>query len=430
MDTILYFPHSVSKIASLNTGSLTECAILSSYFHPHIVRFHDVVIDNHRMIISIERGITTLSQYMDNDGHWSLVAIKQIGGAINYLYNQGWFHGDIKPDNVIITSIEPLHLKLIDFNHSNPTSKPSEKSTLYYRPIEVLINALHLGGVTSTKYLHDSHPYYQQYCDSWSFGLTCLCIVCRKPDMADFFGKYRNMTDIINEWISVYYKDGKKFFHSRVVNARDNHIVDSVFEHLLPKNIFYRSIGLKDFLKHNNIYQPYSNININIERPENSSGSFYLRCRDPDYSKDHLKGYIAYCHRLNTSLMTVAVGIDYLIRYPSNICYSLSTDVLLLACIFHTIIDQMDFEYIVATCSFDLSFPLHFDMLVNCIETYIDTFNIIPIPPLIESELCHIIEPIFVGPIITLRKPICDMTLRHHREVYKVLGRYSTNFHP
>ncbi|MFH1010016.1 MAG: serine/threonine-protein kinase, partial [bacterium] len=53
----------------------------------------------------------------------------QLSRALAFLHTHGIIHGDLKPQNIVITSREPLHVKLIDFGLAS-TGNEGEPATL------------------------------------------------------------------------------------------------------------------------------------------------------------------------------------------------------------------------------------------------------------------------------------------------------------
>lgn len=87
---------------------------------------------------------------------------KQIATGLDYLKYLGWYHGDVKPSNIIIISLSPLKVKLIDFNMSRSISIPRETGTIYYRPIEAIKHYVNF----QTNHYHNPIYKYTQYEDT------------------------------------------------------------------------------------------------------------------------------------------------------------------------------------------------------------------------------------------------------------------------
>ena len=109
--------------------------------HPNIVRVHDVFSDNHSLFftMSLIEGEPLLARIqrpvsVEEYQRWA----GQLLDAIAVCQHQGIFHGDIKPDNLLINSHNDL--VLIDFGigqqHSHP--KPQTSGHSEYAAPEVL----------------------------------------------------------------------------------------------------------------------------------------------------------------------------------------------------------------------------------------------------------------------------------------------------
>eukprot|EP01129_Flabellula_baltica_P016157 TRINITY_DN847_c0_g1_i2.p2 TRINITY_DN847_c0_g1~~TRINITY_DN847_c0_g1_i2.p2 ORF type:complete len:400 (-),score=83.14 TRINITY_DN847_c0_g1_i2:1814-3013(-) len=93
--------------------------------------------------------------------------IMQILKGIKYLHNRGIAHRDLKLENILVTSIEPLTVKIIDFglskNFSTEILQTACGTPEYVAP-EVLMSA----------------P-YDQSADIWSIGVITFMILSGKP---------------------------------------------------------------------------------------------------------------------------------------------------------------------------------------------------------------------------------------------------------
>ncbi|KAK0386358.1 hypothetical protein NLU13_6195 [Sarocladium strictum] len=102
-----------------------EARILKSINHDHILKFIDW--DEHSggsdpddvlLITDLCEG-GTLQQRIDNtfkglSGRETLQLTAQIASALDYLHSTGRFHSDVKPRNILIRSVTPLHIVLGD----------------------------------------------------------------------------------------------------------------------------------------------------------------------------------------------------------------------------------------------------------------------------------------------------------------------------
>lgn len=83
----------------------------------------------------------------------------QLFDAIRHSHSIGLAHQDIKPDNVLITSVIPFHVKLADFGFAQWAPWDKQKGTPQYIAPEIM------------RYQH--RP-YSTYADVWSLGMMLL----------------------------------------------------------------------------------------------------------------------------------------------------------------------------------------------------------------------------------------------------------------
>lgn len=91
---------------------------------PNIVRFHDYHDHDNRWIYIIMEyvGGGELSSYVSQMGRLPETMVKtiarQVLRALQYLHSRRITHRDIKPDNILVASLDPVRVKLSDFGLS------------------------------------------------------------------------------------------------------------------------------------------------------------------------------------------------------------------------------------------------------------------------------------------------------------------------
>jgi MAP/microtubule affinity-regulating kinase len=98
-----------------------EVRLLGSLDHPNIVKLYEVVHENGHVFVVLEHceGGTLLDLIL-SDTLQNVSEVKRlfrpIADAVSYLHGRGIAHGDIKPDNIVLTADGDA--KLIDFGYS------------------------------------------------------------------------------------------------------------------------------------------------------------------------------------------------------------------------------------------------------------------------------------------------------------------------
>jgi len=154
---------------------IVEFDILKSIYHPNIISFEEVCIDDFYFHIITEYcGGGELFDHLSDKGSFdeanAAKLTKQILQAIKHLHELNICHRDLKPENVLFESKgkDPM-LKLIDFGLSKvfvpgePRKMKTKIGTSYYMAPEVIEGD------------------YTDVCDLWSVGIITYCLLCGYP---------------------------------------------------------------------------------------------------------------------------------------------------------------------------------------------------------------------------------------------------------
>jgi serine/threonine protein kinase len=190
-----------------------EIKIMKGLRHPNIVQYVDFH-DHEQWVYIIMEYLPhgELSGYIQEKGRISeeqaRIITRQILHALDYLHRRNITHRDIKPDNILIASFEPLVVKLSDFGLSkcvndDETFLKTFCGTLLYCAPEVYPEyALYQqGGTRKRRRLGEPNRRaspYDQSVDMWSFGAVLFHIMCGKaPIMGRGDDKGAQMLDNI-----------------------------------------------------------------------------------------------------------------------------------------------------------------------------------------------------------------------------------------
>ncbi|PGH08859.1 CAMK protein kinase [Polytolypa hystricis UAMH7299] len=173
-----------------------EMQIMRDLRHPNIVEFRDYYEHDKRWIYIIMEYVPCgeLSTFLNQQKKISEELVKsitrQILHALQYLHRLKITHRDIKPDNILISSFDPLHVKLSDFGLSKVVQEETFMKTfcgtLLYCAPEVYpdYDNYKRGEARKRRRLRDPAPRtspYNQSVDMWSLGAVLFHILSGIP---------------------------------------------------------------------------------------------------------------------------------------------------------------------------------------------------------------------------------------------------------
>ena len=175
--------HAVNLQTLLGNTFFGELAYLSSLDHPNILKptqcffvdreskdpgirnalHHLFTLHNQLFVIETPLAQQDLFDFLAKTDDCKNLATyaKQMIEGVHYLHEQGWIHGDIKPENMVLFGTE---LKITDFGGLSHVTHPSRSLTTPYYQAPELLKA-----VGST-----------QSGDLWSLGVTLFTLFTRQ----------------------------------------------------------------------------------------------------------------------------------------------------------------------------------------------------------------------------------------------------------
>uniref|UniRef100_A0A4W3HFM5 Serine/threonine-protein kinase ULK3 n=1 Tax=Callorhinchus milii TaxID=7868 RepID=A0A4W3HFM5_CALMI len=129
---------------SLNKASvenlLTEIEILKTVQHPHIVQLKDFQWDSNNIYLIMEFAAAgDLSRFIRSrrilPERVARRFLQQLASALQYLHVRNISHLDLKPQNILLSSVNTPHLKLADFGFALYMSPWDEKRVLRGSPL-------------------------------------------------------------------------------------------------------------------------------------------------------------------------------------------------------------------------------------------------------------------------------------------------------
>ncbi|XP_063099411.1 serine/threonine-protein kinase ULK3 isoform X4 [Cavia porcellus] len=165
---------------SLNKASvenlLTEIEILKGIRHPHIVQLKDFQWDSDNIYLIMEFCAGgDLSRFIHArrilPEKVARVFMQQLASALQFLHERNISHLDLKPQNILLSSLEKPHLKLADFGFAQHMSPWDEKHVLRGSPLYMAPEMV-------------CQRQYDARVDLWSVGVILYEALFGKPPFA------------------------------------------------------------------------------------------------------------------------------------------------------------------------------------------------------------------------------------------------------
>ncbi|MDY0410014.1 protein kinase domain-containing protein [Paracerasibacillus soli] len=131
------------KISENSTSMTMEVNVLKSlakvqgsHLGPSLLDVDDWVLSNGQTytfyVMEYVRGVT-LPTYMQQNGHeWIGVFMLQLLDDLEKLHQAGWIFGDLKVDNLLVTSSSPARIRWIDVGGTTQIGRAIKEYTEFY----------------------------------------------------------------------------------------------------------------------------------------------------------------------------------------------------------------------------------------------------------------------------------------------------------
>ncbi|CAO3584782.1 unnamed protein product [Absidia cylindrospora] len=246
--------------SNLNTANYTESELLHSLHHDHIVEWIDCFQDNDNLYLVTEwvdgTVLVDLHREQTNESERSLdfschSIFTQLVDVLDHLHERNIIHGDIKPDNILLTKYKQI--KLIDFgsaiklnatdvNSKNDNDDMMNKAfhrrrTPAFTPPECIKKE-----TTTTQHDIATMKHYETAADIWSLGMTLYCMV---------YGKlpFHYSASSTNKQLDLY----QLLQNVSTIPHNNTHAVDSQLCHLIDQMLSaspLERITLKQIKRH------------------------------------------------------------------------------------------------------------------------------------------------------------------------------------
>ncbi|EWC46332.1 hypothetical protein DRE_04503 [Drechslerella stenobrocha 248] len=196
-------------------GILKEVEIMEQLKHPNIIHYEEYKEMPKQLYIRMEYlAFGDLSDYIRAHSRMAepLVRIvtQQVNQALVFIHGLNISHRDIKPDNILVKSENPLVVKLSDFGLAKMIKEDHEFNktfcgTMLYLAPEVfpaVVGVQH--PVTRNVKYHKENRRYSHVCDMWSLGCVVYTLLTGDPP---FTGQ--NQEDIQQKIVSGRFDVGR-----------------------------------------------------------------------------------------------------------------------------------------------------------------------------------------------------------------------------
>ncbi|KAI0056971.1 kinase-like protein [Artomyces pyxidatus] len=151
--------------------AVKEVGIMKTLDHLNIVKFQAVFQERRHIFIVLElfplgNLLSVIEARRRLEEPYAQLVTYQVNHALMYLHHHGVAHRDVKPENILMASIEPVLVKLSDFGLSTWVAKGAALESICGTTEYMAPEIEHIPGIS-----------YDTKVDSWSLGATLFVML-------------------------------------------------------------------------------------------------------------------------------------------------------------------------------------------------------------------------------------------------------------
>ena len=186
----------VSKTVYSHKFHIIETKVLQPIMHPHpyiVSGFVSTITNTHAQFILEYCPYSSAKEHPELDFIDRVILLRQLAAALIACHSLEIIHGDIKPENILVRNLSPIHIKLCDFGlafypHNPPLGPQGTHEMMAPEMIKRSVTTTPLSTLT----------------DVWSYGVTAYEIMTNEVPFGtrDSMSKLtRNITTAKIEWV-------------------------------------------------------------------------------------------------------------------------------------------------------------------------------------------------------------------------------------
>lgn len=307
-DTVIYNglynkkPCIIKKILLLESGDfpikfIREVSFLKNSNNKNIINLYDVKTDENSVYLVLEKGEISLSQTNIDD---PMHIFEDIINGLKYMHSLDYIHGDLKPDNIVLSNIDnKTTTKLIDFGSTIKSYRKSAIAMPTYNiaPMEILCGSIEL---------------IPEKIDSWSLG--CISYFLATGNELFFGNDEKIIIDQIKEKFSPDYTKNIR----KVLRETETHyILKKAITEFINLNKHKRA-SIKEYSFGTKI----NKVNKNIKSKQYTNCNNFRKYDDYDKTRNKiLEVLLVYniCNNISIENIFMTFKLVTLLQFSNNV---------------------------------------------------------------------------------------------------------------